>query len=263
MKNFKRPELKTPDALRDLYQDLRDRRLLPLVALLVVAIVAVPFLLSDPTEPEPPAVSPGGSAIGSAANTALTVVPAAPGLRDPKRRLEHREPQDPFIQKFKGEALSDESVDVESGGEPEGEGPGGEEPGGEGPPTTVDPGDTRLYYFTTAVKVKVVKSTPDPEGGVVRDEVVLPRVLPSTTLLGEKQQVVTYMGLSPKTKQPVFLVSDEVTGVFGEGKCLAGTESCSLIELRVNQPELFLYRENGVRFRINVLDIELVKSGQI
>jgi hypothetical protein len=260
MKNFKSPEVKVPAALRDLYQDLRDRRLLPLVALLVVAIAAVPFLLSDPTEPEAPPVGAGGGATGSAANTALTVVPAAPGVRDPRRRLDHREPQDPFIQKFKGQGLSEESVDVESGSEPEG---GGGTPAGEGPPTTVDPGDSRLYYYTTAVKVKVVKSMPDPEGGVVRDEVVLPQVLPATTLMGEKQQVVTYMGLSPKTKQPAFLVSDDVTGVFGEGKCLAGTESCQLIELRVNQPQVFLYRENGVRFRINVLDIDLVKKGQI
>jgi hypothetical protein len=258
MKSFKRPEMKVPGALRDLYQDLRDRRLLPLVVLLVVAIAVVPFLLSDPTEPEPPPVGSGGGATGSAANAALTVVPAAPGIRDPRRRLEHREPQDPFIQKFKGKALSEESVEVESGTESEGEGT----PGGEGPPTTIDPGDTRLYYFTTAVKVKVVKSVTDSEGSVTHDEVVLPRVLPATTLMGQKQQVVTYMGLSPKTKQPVFLVSDDVTGVFGEGNCLAGTESCSLIELRVNQPEVFLYGENGVRFRIKVLGIEIVKTGR-
>jgi hypothetical protein len=259
MKTFKRPEMKVPAALRDLYQDLRDRRLLPLVGLLVVAIAAVPFLLSDPTEPKPPPVGAGGGATGSAANTALTVVPAAPGLRDPKRRLEHREPQDPFIQKFKGQALSEESVEVEGGSEPEGE---GGPPAGE-PPTTFDPGDPRIYYYTTAVKVKVVKSVPDPEGDVTRDEVVIPRVLPSTTLMGQKQQVITYMGLSPKNKQPVFLVSDDVTGVFGEGKCLSGTESCKLIELRVNQPQVFLYGENGVRFRINILDIEVVKRGQL
>jgi hypothetical protein len=258
MKNLKRPQLKMPAALQDLYQDLRDRRLLPLVGLLVVAIAAVPFLLSDPTEPEPPPVRSGG-ATGSAANAALTVVPAAPGLRDPKRRLEHREPQDPFIQKFKGKALSEDSVEVESGTEPEG---GGGSDGG-GSPVPVDPGGGQIYYFTTAVKVKVVKSVPDPEGDVTRDEVVIPRVLPATTLMGQQQQVVTYMGLSPKNKQPVFLVSDDVTGVFGDGKCLSGTESCKLIELRVNQPQVFLYGENGVRFRINILDIEVVKRGQL
>lgn len=260
MKSPKRPEMKVPNAFRDLYQDLRDRRLLPLVALLLVAIAAVPFLLSDPSEPKPPPLSPGPGATGSAANAELTVVPAAPGLRDPGRRLKHREPQDPFVQKFKGKALSEESIDVESDDEPEAK---GSPPDGGEPPTTVDPGDPRIFYFTTAVKVKVVKSVPEPEGGVVRDEVVLPRVLPATTLMGEKQQVVTYMGLSPKNKQPVFLVSDDVTGVFGDNKCLAGTESCRLIELRVDQPQVFFYGENGVRFRINVLDIEVVRTGSL
>ncbi len=38
--------IKPPKFVADLYADLRDRRLLPLVALLLVAIVAAPFLLS-------------------------------------------------------------------------------------------------------------------------------------------------------------------------------------------------------------------------
>ena len=44
------PELKTPDFLSDLYYDLRDRRLLPVVALVIVAIAAVPFLLGGDSE---------------------------------------------------------------------------------------------------------------------------------------------------------------------------------------------------------------------
>ena len=42
---LKMPDLKMPQFLVDLYWDLRDRRLLPLVGLVLVAIVAVPFLL--------------------------------------------------------------------------------------------------------------------------------------------------------------------------------------------------------------------------
>jgi hypothetical protein len=259
-KSFKAPDLKVPAALRDLYEDLRDRRLLPLVALLLVAIVAAPFLLSDSTEPKPPPVrSGGGTAMSSASETRLTVVPAAPGLRDPGRRLGHREPEDPFVPKYVAKALSDQSVEVESGGGGGTESDGGSEGGGE--TTPVEPPSAGLYYFTTAVKLKLVRSQPEPEGGVVRDEVVYPRVLPSTTLTGEKQQVVTYMGLGPKSKQPVFLVGDDVTGVFGEGKCLSGTEHCHLIELKVNEPEVFNYGENGVRIRIKVLGTELVKLG--
>jgi len=55
--------------LRDLYRDLRDRRLLPVVIALAVAIVAVPFLLggggSDPVSPSAPAVTSEAGAGGA------------------------------------------------------------------------------------------------------------------------------------------------------------------------------------------------------
>jgi hypothetical protein len=94
-------EMKVPPFLSDLYADLRDRRLLPLVALILVAIVAAPVLLAgDPPEPEPvPAPVVGGSA---PAAQSLTVVKAEPGLRNYKKRLAHRSPTNPFKQRFAG-----------------------------------------------------------------------------------------------------------------------------------------------------------------
>ena len=102
------PELKAPAFLADLYYDLRDRRLLPLVALVVVAIVAVPFLLGDrskkPAIP-PPAVAAGAARQRAApAASSLTVVEAKPGLRDYRKRLRDRTPTDPFEQRFTGPA---------------------------------------------------------------------------------------------------------------------------------------------------------------
>jgi hypothetical protein len=106
------PELKMPDLgslrvpafLEDLYYDLKDRRLLPLVALAIVAIVAVPVLLSGGADhAEPPAAADGGgsaSASASGAEASLTVVRATPGLRDYRKRLRDRSPTDPFKQHF-------------------------------------------------------------------------------------------------------------------------------------------------------------------
>jgi hypothetical protein len=96
---LKMPDLKVPVFLEELYYDLRDRRLLPLVALAIVAIVAVPFLLSsgsgDSGEPAPSAPRAGASS--APANAAeLTVVKAEPGLRDYRKRLRDRSPTDPF-----------------------------------------------------------------------------------------------------------------------------------------------------------------------
>ncbi len=52
---LKMPEVKVPQGVSDFYQDLRDRRLLPVIALVVVAIAAVPFLLGESKEAEVPA----------------------------------------------------------------------------------------------------------------------------------------------------------------------------------------------------------------
>lgn len=275
MKNLKRPDLKVPPFLNDLFYDLRERHLLPLVALLLVAIVAAPILLSQSassgTKP-PPSSTPGGSASG-AAPAALAVVRAAPGLREPSKRLAHRKPKDPFKPKFVNPPLGSKSVTTVTTEttkaaettEPTGTGGGGSggSEGGGGAPAPAaggaEPGKPKLIYYTTAAKIKIVRSETKPDGKAVHDApIIRPRVLPATTLLGEKTQIVTYMGLVPKSKQPGFLISSKVTGVFGEGQCLAGTETCQLIELKVNEPEVFVYGPNEVRYRIVVLGTEAV-----
>jgi hypothetical protein len=96
--------VKAPDFLLDLYYDLRERRLLPLVALVVVAILAVPFLLGRDSEAPELSVPPSGAAGGAASaaeGARLTVVESTPGLRDYRKRL-HGSPTDPFIQKYTG-----------------------------------------------------------------------------------------------------------------------------------------------------------------
>lgn len=265
MKKPKTPQLKVPPILRDLYQDLRDRHLLPLVVLLLVAIVAVPFLLSDDA-PKPREAAPRSApstATSGAQQASMAVVRAAPGLRAPKKRFEHRRPVDPFGQHHQGAAESQKSVTIESGEEGsagDGEGEGGGAPTAPPPVTTVRSG---IVFFATAAKVQIVRSETTADGKVVHQPPILrDRVLPSTTLLGEKAQIVTYMGPSPKTRNPMFLVADQVTAVFGEGNCLAGTERCQLIELEEGEPEVFVYGENDIRYRLTVLETELVETGR-
>jgi hypothetical protein len=265
MRKFKRPDVKVPVFLSDLYHDLKERRLLPLVVLILVAIVAVPFLLSDSgsSRPQPaPVRSPGPSSDGAPA--AMAIVRATPGLREPSKRLEHRRPKDPFVPKHVSPALSEQPVTTQTshGG---GNGVGGSAPGAGGsvPATPGTSGQSGVVFFTTAAKVKITRSETKPNDEVVHeDPVIRPRVLPGTTLLGEKAQVVTYMGASPKTRNPTFLISDQVSAVFGEGHCLAGTETCQLIELIEGEPEVFIYGANDIRYRIAVLSTEIVVTGR-
>ena len=70
----KMPKLKAPKFLADIYADLRERHLLPLVAVLLIAIVAVPIALSESggEEEAPAAASASPSAGVSRAGTSDT-----------------------------------------------------------------------------------------------------------------------------------------------------------------------------------------------
>ena len=114
LSSLKRPQLKGPSVpmppfLTDLYKDLRDRSLLPFVVVLIVAILAVPFVFaegSDSPDTAPVGESPIEAIKGAAEGTStLSVIEATPGLRDYRRRLQSREPTDPFTQRYTAPVL--------------------------------------------------------------------------------------------------------------------------------------------------------------
>lgn len=299
MKKLKGPDLKMPDMkvpgfLSDLYYDLRDRRLLPLVAFVLVAIVAVPFLLSGgSSESGPPRVEPPVSDSVNASQ--LTVVKATPGLRDYRERLRGRSPKDPFKGPEAEPDLSgaqlgtkddngfesnkvtsststtttsegttteettrttkeeDGAVTTETETKTESDEPGSAEEG--------EPGEVTLYAF--AIDVRIKKTTTAADGSVKSsDPETRSRVLSPAPLPGEKTQVVTYAGMSPKTKNALFLVSDEVTSIFGEAKCLSGDQACQLLEVEKGMPLTFVYGPAGDRYKITVLKLYPVTAGK-
>jgi hypothetical protein len=293
---LKMPELKVPSFISDLYYDLRDRRLLPLVALVLVAIVAVPFLLSSGSKPKPVPVGPGPAATGTNASE-LTVVRATPGLRDYRKRFRGRTPTDPFKQPSSEPNLSAaqlgtpgnngfETSEVtsttsttrtssgttvtkettkSSGGETtsktetETKPPGGSNEGNQGSGGKQSEGVT-LYSF--AIDAKITRTEEEPEShkkttkAQTRTEILPPAPLPS-----EKEQAVTYMGISPTTQNPLLLVSDAVTAVYGEARCLSGESKCQLLEVETGMPMTFVLGEGSVRIKINILKIEPVTVG--
>jgi hypothetical protein len=301
--DLKMPDLrsaKVPPVLQDLYQDLRDRRLLPLVALILVAIVATPFLLgggSDEEEVVPTNEVPLEASDSSAADASLPVVEARPGLRDYRKRLRHRQSHNPFKPQYTGPVLagtelggsssesstttteitstdSSSSASVEStpaptptpsggssGGAPADNGnSGGNGNGNSGSGNTTGAGQLTFYAF--AIDVKITKTKTEPDGSKSKpEEIEKERVLPPAALPGEETQVVTYMGISPKTKKPLLLVSEEVESVFGETNCLAGNGRCQLIEVEPKMPMTFVYGESKARYKIVVEKIYAVPTG--
>jgi hypothetical protein len=287
MKRLKGPELKlselkVPPFLNDLYWDLRDRRLLPLVGLVIVAIVAVPFLLRGGSEESPPPAPPVAAISGTAHADAsrLTVVQAKPGLRDYRKRLARREPTDPFEQRYtapqvKGAELGGELESTTSSTstttsssttevtettnpskdtttittETTDESKGGASP------------ESQSTLFAFAIDVKITRIEGGEGGSKPKaDSSTRHRVMPTTPLPGEKAPVVTYMGVGKGAEKALLMVSNNVKSIFGDAKCLSGTDTCQLLEVEPGLPETFEYGDNGVRYKINVLDIEAVSA---
>lgn len=279
MKRLKGPELKlselkVPPFLRDLYWDLRDRRLLPLLALVLVAIVAVPFLLggkSGGTEfsggaaiarPSAGGAEPGGSH--------LIAVEATPGLRNYHKRLGHRSPTNPFKQRFTAPQVADAQLQLEEGGEASsspstGASTGGESSGGGSTTESSPSGPDRFTRYAIAIDVKVTTTETSPNGKKETSGPVLhKRVIPVAPLPSDKVQAVAYMGPSTDISHPnnvILLVSDAVTAIFGEGRCLSGTEVCQLLELEPGMPETFVFGPESTRYKIVVLNPRPVPVG--
>lgn len=294
MKRLKGPELKlselkVPGVLRDLYLDLRDRRLLPLIGLILVAIVAAPFLLAGGSEesPEPPLGQlPQGSATESAS---LTVLPAEPGLREPSKRLKGRAAKNPFRQHYTAPVVKQGTAPVEEGGNagsgggttetetstggggssepapapaplPESSGGGGG--GGSGGSGSLQPGEVQLYTFSIDIRVSHTEATPSGDLKM-GDPVKMENVERGTPLPGKKAPVLVYIGPDAELKKALLLVSTEAKSLLGDNKCAAGTTTCQLLALEVGVPEVVEYGENGARYKFELLKIEPVKGAKI
>jgi hypothetical protein len=305
------PDLKMPDLrsirvpafVEDLYYDLKDRRLLPLVALCIVAIIAAPILLAGGSE-NPVARAPlahAPAATGSSPGVSLTVARADPGLRDYHKRL-HREPTDPFKQHFTAPQLAgtklgssenesptvsgsttstststriestESSVITKTTKEQDGavtnetetnspnpqgsQGAATGEGNSEGNSGT-EGEESRWFAFAIDVKIKTAVTLPDGtvETGepVTMSEIHAPAPIPS-----EKTPVVAYIGADFKSGKFVLMVSEEVTSVFGEGKCVMGTQACQLLEVETGMPETFVYGPSAERFKITITKVKRV-----
>ena len=300
MKRLKRgpelkvPELKVPQFVSDLYWDLRDRRLLPLIALAVVALVAVPFLLgggseSPPAKPSGIATSNGGREAAEAAS--LTVVQARPGLRDYRKRLDGRRPTDPFVQRYTAPSLngaelgssasSSDSVSsvsstatttttesgsgstagtvtVESNGgssDAPSQGQSQENSQPDGEPTSV----------AHAIDVRISRTAGEGTSWIQELEpTVKHNVAPQSPLPGNNAPVVTYMGLSKKaagenTTKALLLVSDRVSSISGKVTCASDKTDgglCQMLEVAPDSPVVLAYGVNDLRYTIKILKID-------
>jgi hypothetical protein len=265
---LKLPDLKVPGFLLDIYYDLKERHLLPLVAILLVALVALPIVLSQSSESE---AEETGTAIATPStvtpSSSLVVAKAAPGLRDYHRRLGNRTARNPF--KPQGSSAAESQAEgptsveeVTIGGEPEEISSGGEggqpapAPGSDGEPPSG--GQLKYYSWTIDVRVTPVSSGKDKPEASVRHNLPEMTMLPSRSV-----PALTFVGVTKDEKNAVMLVSDKVTGLFGDATCTVGSEACQLIVLQPEIPETVVYGADSRTYRIELIKVSLTETDKL
>ena len=267
----------------DVVYDLRQRGMLPIVVLLLVGMVAVPLLITSGGSKSTPSAS--DSVISEAAELApenqKAVVAYEPGVRDYKERLKDLTAKDPFKQQFTQAAaaasqlstsLSETSTSTGSAGggttDTTSEGTTGTTGGDTGTETAPPTGSTkggggggdsdggatrvRYFYYTTDLLTGEAAWTLQRRNGVK----------PLTPLPSELVPVAVYLGATLDGKQALFLLSNEVTQVTGQGQCLPSPTDCSMLSLRRNQQSDMLYGTDGKTYRIKVLQNRRVISSK-
>jgi hypothetical protein len=252
----------------DIVYDLRSRGLLPVVILLLVAMVAVPVLISRGSKDSTASsLQPASAAVSAAPETENAVVSYSPGVRNYKRRLNDLSAKDPFQQQFAHSAASaaqqsalTTSVPTSSGSATSSAGTGTSGSatavsggsGGSSGSTGGGSGQKKKTKVTYQVNVLAgdVNSTLTPFNDVA---VMTPLPSPTTP-------VVLYYGLTSDNKQAQFLVSNKVTGINGPGTCIPSPDDCALLTLGPGQSEDLAYAGDGKTYRIVVAAIKTIKK---
>jgi hypothetical protein len=234
--------------LRALYDDLRSRRLLPVVGALIVALVAIPLLLSDGggTPAAHPLASTGSSAGGVGGVPGITVTTTPNGSKLP------RHGHDPFIQQVRARATAvaasasasrAAASTAAAAASAASSTPATPAPATASPPTpvaTTTPSQHPATPPTSAPKPLYVtysaKLRFGTAGTKLRTYDHLDRFAPLPSL---RKLMVVYLGVERDGRTAVFLVSSEVAPG-GEGSCRPSRTRCIYLYMKPGQKEIFL-----------------------
>jgi hypothetical protein len=259
--NFQSPQL-----LTDLYSDLRDRRLLPLIVVLLAGMVLVPIALSKSSKSAPPkAAGPVAAVPGKSSLPAAQVTLSDPGVRDYRRRLSEDTPKDPFLPQLPASFGSGTSTvsgsstggltQTSSSGSSVGPAAAGASTptgGSTSQPSSTPSTTTQNKYFFYRVKLRTGEVGQDLK---VRDSVGTLTPLPSKNVPALEFLGVTTNGSFQPTRA-VFLVSSAVSSIDGEGTCTFAGTYCQILSLRPGEHEDLVWTDGRV-FRVDMVKFDL------
>jgi len=244
----------------DVVYDLRQRGLLPVAIALLVAMVAIPFVITrGGSESTPP---PPSTEVEQTANLApenqKAVLAYNPGLRNYKDRLKKLPAKDPFTQLLvpasepAGTETASASGSATTSDIPTGGGGGStiDTGGSTDTTTTGGSGKRTVRYFYSEAEVLAGDGTTPPQKYT--------KLSSFTPLPNQYTAVAIFVGATLDAKQAYFILSKDVSQVTGEGVCAPSPTDCALLSLRAGQTENLLYDVDGKTYTIKVTKIKRV-----
>ena len=254
----------------DVVYDLRQKNLLLPAIGLLVALVAVPVLISR-SNSDGSAIQSGFGTQASATSppeTENAVVAYHPGVRNFKKRLSHLGAKDPFTQQYTTPPASSSTPSTSSvdqlaqalngssttgstgvGGGSTGSGGSGGSGGGSKPGKVTH----RITYFWWESDVQV--------GEAGTQLATMNNVKPFQFLPSPDKPVLTYIGTVSGT-QAVFLVSKDVTSIGGEGTCFPSVDACQLLGLNAGKGADLIYGPDNKTYHVQVLRVRRVTGSK-
>ncbi len=202
---------------RDLLADLISKRLWPVALALVVALVAVPVVLSKPA-PHVEEHSAEAEAAMRAAQAAAQTEPIVSLTAAPKgrtHRLHGLDSRDPFKQRHLPQASKAGALEGGAGGVPESE------------TTVTPPAEAPKHYTLYGVDLRF------GEAGAQRTRRDLPRL---TALPSSSDPVVVFLGVLKDGNTAVFMVISEAAAD-GDGTCKPDKKNCAYVYLQEGETE--------------------------
>ncbi len=289
-------EIKPPQAVVDVYRDLRDRHLLlPAIALLV-GLVAVPMLLKGSDEPVPPPVPVAAAPASDSQLSAAVLADDSVSVRNYRKRLAALKSKNPFREVFKAPpAPSDDAAasatsgsgaatstspssssssasssstggayPTETGTASDPTTSGGEttttdENGGNGNGGNGGNGGNEPSGQDVDVVNHLVTRRVDLTIGLEGDPKLRENVKPMTILPDPATPVVAYLGTDEKGKRAAFVVAKEATLAGGTAACVPAPENCLYITLQKNETATLDFGPDGQVYELRLLEIRDVE----
>jgi hypothetical protein len=247
--------------LLDLWHDLRAKRLAPVAAVLALALVAVPVVLSKPSEtpaPPPPTArkAPDPKDLKALASvkleqtdergSSLDMFDPSDPFRPPKKVTKRSNQDGDVASTVAGETPSSGGGDTGSTGETPSTG-GDTTGGGVTPPSGGDAPTTTVQYryvvdltFTSNGRTRHVKSMERLD------------MLPS-----QESPLLLFLGVTANAGNAVFLV-DSTLEAAGEGKCKPRASECAFLYIGAGSEHEFT-NEDGDSYTLRINEIRKVK----